>query len=267
MTLEEDRKLKLKQQRSQEAISLAMLGHWQQAVETNNGILALFPEDVDTHNRLGRAYLELGDYNQSREFYSRALKIDPYNAIARKNLQRLSYAKETVNNVAASERVEPYQFIEEIGKAGVVSLYDLVGKEVLAKMAAGNRLQLKISGANLTAVNRWGEYLGKVDQQYARRLIKMMNAGNQYSATVVSVAEDAISIIIRETYQDPSQVGRLSFLPKRPEAFRPYGGDGNIRLDDYEEGDSGYTIVGGDEIEVMLDDMEESDDDEGNAEI
>ena len=134
MPLEEDRLVKLKQQRSREAISLAMWGHWQQAVETNNSILDYFPEDVDTHNRLGRAYLELGDYAQSREYYSRALKIDPYNAIARKNLQRLSHAKETVNTVAtvaASDRVEPQQFIEEIGKAGVTGLYELVGKEAV----------------------------------------------------------------------------------------------------------------------------------------
>ena len=260
MSLEEERLARLRQQRSQEAITLAMQGRWREAIEVNKNIIEYFPRDVDAHNRLGRAYMELGEYAQSRESYRRALELDPYNAIARKNLQRLSHLKEAVSTIVDSDTVEPQQFIEEIGKAGVVSLYELGTKEVLARMVAGDRVHLKIDGSNLIAENSWGEYLGKVDPRHAARLIRLMNGGNRYTAAVVSSSEDAITIIIREVYQDPSQAGRLSFPPKGLEEVRPYVTDRVLRMEEYEE-EPGYTIVGGEEIEVLPEEPSDSDED------
>ena len=45
--------------------------------------------------------------------------------------------------------------------------------------------------------------------------------GNKYSAAIVSAAEDKITVIIREEYQDPSQVGQISFPPKGLQTARP----------------------------------------------
>ena len=69
MLRDEERMIRLKQQRSKEAIDLAMQGKWQEAVTVNKEIIQDFPEDVDAYNRLGRAYMELGDYKQAREAY------------------------------------------------------------------------------------------------------------------------------------------------------------------------------------------------------
>ena len=44
-------------------------------------------------NRLGRAYMELGEYKEAEGAYRKTLAIDQYNAIAQKNLQRLTYLK------------------------------------------------------------------------------------------------------------------------------------------------------------------------------
>ena len=60
MTREEERLVRYRQQRSKEAIDLAMQSKWQEAVEINQEILENFPRDVDASNRLGRAYMELG---------------------------------------------------------------------------------------------------------------------------------------------------------------------------------------------------------------
>ena len=62
MPRDEERLIRLKQQRSKEAIALAMQGRWQEAVDINKEIIEDFPDDVDTCNRLGRAYMELGAY-------------------------------------------------------------------------------------------------------------------------------------------------------------------------------------------------------------
>lgn len=63
-----------------------------------------------------------------------------------------------------------------------------------------------------------------------------------------------MTIIIREVYQDPNQVGQLSFPSKGFERIQPYVSDRIFRRElDYEEGvveEPGYTIVGGDEVEL-----------------
>ena len=269
MPLEEERLLRLKQQRSKEAIDLAMQGRWQEAVAANRAIIDNFPKDVEAYNRLGRAYMELGDYAQAKEAYNHAIEMDPYNSIARKNMQRLNYLKEAVRPGVEPDKVEPQHFIKEIGKAGVVSLNRLATKEVLAGMSAGDKLYLKVDGPNLMAENSRGEYLGLVEPKHALRLIKLMEGGNRYSSAVVSSAEDRMTIIIREEYQDPGQAGRLSFPSKGLAEFRPNVSERVFKVDlEYEEGEdeSGYTIVGGGEIEVLpeesADDGDEITDDE-----
>ena len=98
-----------------------------------------------------------------------------------------------------------------------------------------------------------------------------MEGGNKYSAAVVSAtAEGNVSVIINETYQDPSQAGRLSF-PQRdgePSHWTP-AGDRMIRRElEYEEslpGETSYTIVGGEEgeePEVFVEETSDSDEEE-----
>ena len=94
MTYQEERLASLKRQRTKQAIDLAMQGHWREAVAANRAILEDFPNDVEAWNRLGRAHMELGKYQPSREAYRRTAALDPFNAIARKNLKRLNYLGE-----------------------------------------------------------------------------------------------------------------------------------------------------------------------------
>jgi tetratricopeptide (TPR) repeat protein len=228
MAYQEEEQVRLRRQRSKQAISLAMQGRWREAVAANQEIITSFPHDVDAYNRLGRAYIELGEFERAKEAYQRAIEFDPYNVIAQKNLRRLPYLGEA-GSVAGSDRAEPQHFIEETGKAGVVSLYRLAQPEVLARMAAGNKVYMKVDGSVLTVANARGEYLGQVEPRHAQRLIKLMEGGNQYSTAIVSAAEDRVLVIIREEYQDPSQAGLLSFPPKGGESLRPYLSDKMLR--------------------------------------
>ena len=270
MPRDEERLIRLKQQRSKEAIDLAMQVRWQEAVAINKEIIENFTDDVDAYNRLGRAYIELGDYSQAREAYSRTVELDPYNAIANKNLRRLSYLKEPVSSEVETDKVEPHHFIEEIGKAGVVNLYDLAPKEIRARIVAGDKVYLKVDGSSLVVENSRGEYLGQVDPRHAQRLARLMAGGNKYTAVVVSSVADMMTIIIREVYQDPSQVGRLSFPPKGLEEVRPYVSDKIFKMDseleEEAEEESGYTIIGGDEIEVLPEEPANADDETGSDE-
>ena len=223
MTYEQESQIRLKRQRSKQAVTLAMQGRWREAISTNQEIIDSFPNDVEAHNRLGRAFMELGMYSQAKEAYGQAMGLDPYNTIAKKNLQRLSHLGETsVNSDQDSHKAEPRHFIEEVGKAGVVDLYNLGPPEILARTAAGDRVNLKIYGSSLLVENSRGEYLGQVEPRHGQRLTKLMEGGNEYTAAIISSVVDKITVIIREVYQDSSQAGQLSFPPKGSRSLRPY---------------------------------------------
>ena len=92
----------------------------QEVVAANKTLLESFPDDIDAFNRLGRAYMELGEYALAKQAYESAIKLDPYNSIAEKNLNRLSVLRGSASTKEAKlQKVDPQTFIKEVGKAGV----------------------------------------------------------------------------------------------------------------------------------------------------
>lgn len=244
------------QRSSKEAIALAMEGRWREAVAANKSIIKNYPDDVGAYNRLGRAYIELGEYSLAREAYSRTKEIDPYSTIAEKNLRRLDHLKE--KEVIPGEdfqRVEPQVFIEETGKTGVVRLYRLAAKEVLAEVYAGDKVGLRIAGSSLMVENLRQQHLGQVETRHSQRLVKLIKGGNKYTATVISSSEDMMAVIIRETYQHPSQEGQLSFPAKSLGSLRPYVSDRILKRQvEYNEAvvvEPDYIKAGEDEKELL----------------
>jgi hypothetical protein len=232
----EEDKARLRRKASQEAIALAMQSRWQEAVTVNQSIIDLFPTDIDAYNRLGRAYTELGEFAKAKEAYSRTIELDPYNSIAQRNLQRLSLLRDSKVSVKEERReASPDLFIGEMGKAGVVNLKDLAPKEVLAKMAAGNQVYLKVRGRQLVVENEQEEYLGLVEPPHGLRLARLIEGGNKYVAAIVKIDTNNARVIIRETFQHPSQVGRLSFPVKAVEGFQPHVKDTLLRHEAVEE--------------------------------
>ncbi len=259
-----DEKNRIKRQKSDAAVRYAKEGRWEEAVQINRELLALFPDDSETLNRLGKAYLELKRYGEAKAAYEQAVKTDASNVIARKNLQRLgqySAVAEAITPVGESresppvapppgptsaaptsrEKVVPSIFIEETGKTGTTNLINVAPTSVLAKLTAGDAVQLVIDPKNQTLLvkNQEGEVLGQVEPRLALRLMRFLEAGNRYTAAVTSVGERELRLIIRETYQHPSQRGRLSFPPKTSAAgYRAYTRDSVLRygLDDEEDG-------------------------------
>jgi tetratricopeptide (TPR) repeat protein len=236
MSYQEDTQGKIKRQTSKHAINLAMEGRWQEAADVNRNIIQNFPNDVDAHNRLGKALMELGDYAGARQAYEKALQLDQYNTIAKKNLQRLEHLESTAPAAKSiTEKAEPHLFIEEIGKAGVVSLYQIAAAERLIKMMAGDKVVLKPQDSGLLVESLRGEYLGLVPAKYGQRLARLMAGGNRYTAAIVSANENSISVIIREVYQDPGQVNQVSFPSRKLEEIQPFVSDRVFRPEFEEE--------------------------------
>lgn len=231
-------KAKLRRQRTNEAIALAMQSRWEEAVTINQSIIEIFADDADAYNRLGKAMTQLGKYAEAREAYGRALEIEPKNTIARKNFDRLSHLKEADPQPKGRKGVSSHLFIEETGKADIAELYGLASREMLAKIAAGDPVHLKADGQRLIAESVDGEYIGEVEPRLGLRLIKLMEGGNEYDAAIASVGDSRVRVMIRETFQHPSQEGRPSFPVRAPDEFRSYvkGSLLKYELEDDEEG-------------------------------
>jgi hypothetical protein len=57
----------------------------------------------------------------------------------------------------------------------------------------------------------------------AARLLKLIAEGNKYAAGVTSIGERDVRIIVRETYQDPANYGKVSFpTAAKVSDLRPY---------------------------------------------
>ena len=247
-----------------EAIALALRGQWREAIAVNKSIIEIFAKDVEALNRLGRAYMELGEYKEAEASYRRTLEIDSYNSIAQKNLQRLALLKKTkTSQQTVAHKLEPQAFIEEIGKAGVVQLNNLASPQVLAKVVAGDVVNLRINGNNLVVETLRGGYLGHVETRHGQRLIRLIKGGNKYSAAIVSSADRSVSVIIKEIFQHPSQAGQLSFPTRGIEGGRIDISDRAIRREIEQEesflGEPGYTVVGGEDSEIPMEESVEND--------
>jgi tetratricopeptide (TPR) repeat protein len=188
-----------------------MQSRWSDAVATNRSILNEFPRDLEAYNRLGKALAELGRNREARLAFRRALEVSPHNAIAKKNLSRLSQLGDDTPRSTVKSSTPPHAFIEESGKAGVTSLMNLALPKMLLKMAPGHPIQLDMDGGGLKVADLTGEYLGQVEPKLASRIIRLIKGGNRYEATVTSVSEEELHVIIREVYQHPSQSGTVSF--------------------------------------------------------
>ncbi|MBI2858747.1 MAG: tetratricopeptide repeat protein [Chloroflexi bacterium] len=223
-----------KKRMEKEAVDLAMAGQWADAVHKNRAILAAYPNDVDSYNRLGRALVEMGNYAEGKDAYNKALELDQHNSIARKNLTRmaaLDAAKAALRPKASAGKVAPQIFVGEVGKVGVVQLTNAAPKEVLAKIATGDEVVLKVKGSILVAETAQGEYLGEIEPPHGLRLAKLMRGGNKYSAAISGLPDGEVKVTIKEVFQDPSQGGRLSFPTKATEGYRPHVREALLRAD------------------------------------
>lgn len=234
-----EEKEKIRKERAKKAVALAMQSRWEEAVLVNRSILKEFPQDMEAHNRLGKALSELGRNKEAKEAFRSALEISPHNSIARKNLDRLMRLGDDAPGPSVRSNAKPQVFIEESGKAGVTSLVNLASPNVLLKMAPGHPVQLQLDGSVLKIADQSGEYAGQVEPRLASRLVRLIKGGNQYDATVTSVSERELTIIIREVSKHPSQTDIVSFPLRNTSPYTMYVPSPAI---DYDLSDDGEDV-------------------------
>ena len=206
-------KSRLRRDWSKEAINLALKGEWQRATEVNQAILALHPDDVEAMNRLGKAFMELCEYERARQVLVQVVEKAPYNTIARKNLTRLQQleAIPASGHQAKKSGSVSKLFITESGKSGTTILQRPAVAKTLASVAPGDPVTLVVKNRSICAYVRDDEYLGQVEARLANRLLRLINGGNRYEAAVIGLNDWGVSIIIKETYRHPSLHNIASF--------------------------------------------------------
>jgi hypothetical protein len=230
----EDR-LRQKRTKSEHAISLAMKNRWDEAAQVNREILDVFPNEVDAYNRLGKALTELGRYAEARDAYAQAVKLDPLNGIASKNLQRLGKLAAEGSAAPAPSPVDPRLFIEESGKTTLTQLTDVRRAEAAAKLSAGDQLQMARRGNQVVVVDQAGMDIGRIEPKLEQDLIRLLDLGNQYSIFVTAANEQTVHVIIRETHRSAAMGNRPSFRPTAAQEVRAYTREGAPRYELEEE--------------------------------
>ncbi len=230
-----EEKERTKKERTREAIALAIKSRWREAETVNRLIIEDFPNDVDAYNRLGKALTELGHYSEARKTFQRSLELSPYNTIAKKNLLRLANLQDEPPHISKARSKETSQlffnFVAESTKAGIVPLVNPAPRFVLAKVASGDTAHLYIKGKKLAIKDPNDEYLGEIEPRLALRLTRLINGGNRYEATVTSVGDGTIAVMIREVYKHPSQTSIVSFPARWKDASKAYPESTLLRYD------------------------------------
>ncbi len=221
----QDEKQRLKRRLQEYAIYLAISSRWQEAVEVNKQILHLGEED-ETYNRLGKAYKEQGFYSKAHEAYEQTLRINPTNTIASKNLNTIevlqAHELDETEPIISPPHVDMRLFINEAGKTVLTTLQDVPHSIAVESASTGQKVALHIDGQKLLAFNAHGHVLGTVEPRLGQRLIELIKGGNRYTSAIAQSDPRHIRLLIRESYQDPSQLGRVSFPAKISDATMGY---------------------------------------------
>jgi len=192
---------------AQKAISAALNGNWNEAKKVNEEILKSDSEDEDALNRLARAHAELGNLQKAKTTCQKVLKLDPFNTIALKSLEKWKTLKK--GDTYVSKPSQPQTFLEEPGRTKVVSLLFLGDPNLLAKLDTGDEVLLDTHSHRVSITTSDNKYVGRIPDDLSARLKKLTKLGNEYNVFVKSVSTNDVKVFIRETKRAP----KLSDIP------------------------------------------------------
>ncbi|MEA2684304.1 MAG: hypothetical protein QOK05_2632 [Chloroflexota bacterium] len=256
----------------EDALNSALAGEWQDALEANQAILERFGVDEETHNRTGKSLTELGRLDEALAQYRATLELNPLNGIAIKQTNRIEeLMQQTADLPKAQAALDVNLFVEETGKSALANVI-IEKKSAAALLAPGDQVNLVPVKDSLAVKTGDGVAVGHVEAKLARRVLKFIVGGNQYTAAVATSDDNGVRIIIKETYQAPEFAGVPSFPVRKATEFRAYAKDSLLRdteIDDLSEDgeDADAGLDGDDDLDGMqtvdpgLEDADNGDDD------
>lgn len=201
---------------NEQAIDAALNSNWDMALKINKQIIKVDPQNIDALNRQARAYMELGKGNLAKKYYSEALKFDPYNPIAIKNLKIIKSFKpnglEHIPTINGYSRLSPSLFLQEPGKTKIVSLLKVAEPQKLSQAFCGMRVEMVIKNRKITIADLNGNYMGVLPDDTSHLMLRLLKGGNKYDLFIKSIKVNGLSILIKETYRSKRFKNQSSFL-------------------------------------------------------
>lgn len=199
---------------SQKAIESALSSKWDEALKINKKIIKNEPQNVDALNRQARAYMELGKINLAKKYYCEALKFDPYNPIATKNIKIIKSFKSNGQNFVSwgDTKLSPSLFLQEPGKTKIVNLLKVAEPQKLSQVFCGMQVEMIIKNRKITITDSNGNYLGVLPDDICHHLLRLIKGGNKYQLFIKSIRVNGLSLIIKEIFRSKRFKNQPSFL-------------------------------------------------------
>lgn len=198
----------------QQAIAAAIECRWQDALKLNKQIAKVDPENVDALNRQAKAYLELNKLNLAKKYYTLALKFDPYNPIALKNIKIIKAMKGggIQKNLNGVHPISPLLFLQEPGKTKVVNLLKVAEPQKLSTVFPGMPVELVFKNRRIHILDQQGSYLGILPDDLSFQILRLTKGGNKYEVFIKSVRVNSLAVLLREVYRSKKFKNQPSFL-------------------------------------------------------
>ncbi len=198
------------------AVSAALDYNWELAIELNKKILKNNPNNIETLNRLARAYFETGNITKSRQTYKSVTDLDSFNVIAKKNLTRLNRLSTdqkvvTVGGEKQNFRELFQKLASEPGKTKVVTLVKIGDQNLLSKLASGDKLKILTKKHSIELCTFDNKHVGNLPDDLSFRLLKLITSGNTYDCCIKSVTPKDVQIIMFEITRAKSLTDQPSF--------------------------------------------------------
>lgn len=209
---------------ARQAIEAALKGDWKLAVEVNSQILEKEPKSFDAKIRLGRAYIQIGEFLKAKKIFKEVLEVDPINPIALKNLKLASDKKSDKKH---PNPIDTRLLLKEPGTSTETNLVITAKRLMADDFVPGEVLELKID-KKLVSVYRHRkdeEYeIGRLEGDIVNRINNAKNQSAEISASFLSGENKNIKIILKTS---------IPVFKAEKQDVRPYIKSGSL-----DEGDS-----------------------------
>lgn len=206
-----------------EALTAALNCRWEEALEINQRIIKVLPNNSECLNRLAKSFFELGKYAQAKKIYNQVLDIDPYNTIAQKNIKKISSFKKSLMDSQSTKNghglinqhqgfLSPSLFLEEPGVTKIVGLVKVAEPQKLLTLSPGSVVNLITKKRGISVVDSYNQYLGALPDDSAHHLLKLIQGGNKYQVIIKSVKNNGLAILIREVFRSKKFRNQASFI-------------------------------------------------------
>lgn len=205
----------MEEELAQKAVASALSGDWNTAVKLNKTLLKKDPKNTETLNRLAKAYFESNEIKKAKTTLQKILKIDQFNQIACKNLNKWKTLR-TVKTKSA-RKCSVNNFIEEPGKTRIVSLLYPGDTKTIGKLNAGDEVRLMPHAHRVSTITDEGKYIGRLPDDLAARLRRLIKLGNTYQVLIKSLDPKSVKVFIRETQRSAKCLKTPSFPAEKVE--------------------------------------------------